>query len=542
MPNQKRDAAKRAMAALRKQWAVFQYKPSKTQALFHASNAYFKLLTAGGRGGKTTAALVEIVKLALGVHETKKWYGPVNIIVCCLSRQQAAMTVQRKLFDQSELPGDAGMLPMIPDSEVREYGEVKHGFRFYYNVTLKNGSMIHFTWSDDPKTWKRIQGVKADLVYIDENAGNEELVIELWKRLLDVQSDPSRAPWGGSFIWGATGTIVNPTFETFREACLSDPPQKDHAGFIIPAGETGAISKEAHARLASVLTEDQRRIHIDGTATSSDLVRIYGKQWDDKRHMLAEDYVVQPEDNLILGYDPGVVHPTGMVMCAISPRWPKRYIVVKCWLHAGQAIEYDIDCLDAWLLGRRMRAVIYDYAANERHKHAEPLIVRIRQLLQQRDLIPHGNFIVEGDKRHYIGIQTVRSYLDPDPMNKGADALLVVNPSFESGGRMLRAQMMTYRGKESTKFTGPGGVVKKEDDIVDPLRYLCRKHFQHEAQYACGKQTKATERPMVVRPESVVVVNDRPMTNFERQMAMSKARTHKMVMESIARRPWLATR
>jgi hypothetical protein len=450
------------------------------------------------------------------------------------------MTVQRKLFDMSELPGPAGNEPMIPPSEVAEYGEVKHGFRFYYDVTLRNGSKIHFTWSDDPKTKRRIQGVRADMVYVDENSGDEELIIELWKRLLDVQSDPSKGPWGGGFVWGATGTTINPTFETFREACLSEPPKQYHEGFIIPPGETGAISKEAHERLASVLTEDQRRIHIDGTATSTDLVRIFAKQWNDHRHMLKEDYQVKSEDNLVLGYDPGIIHPTGMILFAISPQSPLRHIAVKCWLHAGRSLEYDMECLDAYLLGRRLRAIVYDYKANERQKYAEPLVVSMRKLLKERDLMPHNDYLVAGDKRHYIGIQTFRRYLDPDHFDKTVPPLLSVCPSYESGGQMLRSQVISYRGKESTKFTGPGGVIKKDDDLLDPARYVFRCGMTYDERFVCGKRTKAVEEPLSTRPESLLTIVDRPLTNYERQMQMSKKRTRSDVEKSFRGR-WLAS-
>jgi hypothetical protein len=518
--------AEMTLAEVKKDMAIFAYKPSPTQQRFHDSNSLNRLVTAGGRGGKTTSCLVELSLLLLGLHPTKPWFGPITVVCLCLSRQQASMTVQKKLFQSSEILGDCRDKPMIPEAEIAEYGSVKHGFRFYYDATLKNGSKIHFAWADDEATWKRIQGMQADVVYIDENAGSERLIIELRKRLMDAQSDPSR-PWAGMLIWGATGTIVNPTFEKFRDYCIAQYP--DHVAFIIPPGETGVISKDAIARLSATLTKEQRAIHIDGTATSADLVRIYGKQWDDKRHVLSKDYEPEPTDNIIIGYDPGVEHPTGIMICAIRRDQPRRLIMVKYFDHARQTVDYDVECIRSFLLGRRMRAFVYDYKAKERQKHTKSLIMTIMEKFKEASIEPIDNQYIPADKRHYQGIQTVRDYLDPDHYDKNVPAKFVVNPSFDSGGTLVRQQLLAYRGKEGTKFTGPGGVIKKDDEACDTLRYLCRYYPEWSARYQCGHITLKTESPLLTRTEALEVqAVPQDDSIFARQCRMSKQRTPAM--------------
>lgn len=525
--------AELVMEEAKKDLAVFAYKPSKTQKRFHDSTTLNRLVTAGGRGGKTTSCLIEVSQLLLGVHPTKPWYGPITVVCLCLSRQQASMTVQKKLFEASEIPGPCRDKPMLPVSEIAEYGSVKHGFRFYYDATLRNGSKIHFAWADDEATWKRIQGMQADIVYIDENAGSERLIIELRKRLMDAQSDPLR-PGAGMLIWGATGTIVNPTFEKFREMCLAQFP--DHESFVIPPGETGVISKQAIDRLSATLTKEQREIHIDGTKTSADLVRIYGKQWDDRRHVLATDYVPELMDNLILGYDPGVTHATGMVIFALRRQEPKRLYTVKCWQHELQPLAYDIECLASWLLGRKLRMVVYDPATAKRVKHAKSLLQTLMEDFAKVKLTPYDNNYQRGDNRHEPGIATVREYLDPDHYNKNLPARLVLNPSVDSGCPMLRQQFLMYRGKESTKFTGQGGVVKKDDDLLDPARYVCRQYPEWSERFPCGGATMKADAPLVMRPE-LLETNPIPQDDspFARQCRMSKRRTPELRARELGR-------
>lgn len=475
--------------------AIYHYKPSATQRRFHESLAYDRLLTAGGRQGKTTAALWDLSTVALGVNPWKPWYGPVVIIVLCISRQNAAAVVQRKLIEACELPGAIGSKPLIPHDEIDwdESASAKVPYRTFYHIKLKNGSMIHFGWSGDTHSWEKLQGIKADYVYIDENAGSEKLVIELMKRLLDVQSDPSKQPWGGCLVWGATGTIVNPTFERFRERCIKG--LDDSAAFVIPPGETGAVSKAVHERFAKKLTKDQRKIHIDGTETASSLTYIYGKQWDERRHLLAQDYVIQDDDNIFISYDPGVDHPTGILIGAIRKAAPHQLICAKFFNHRLMSHLYDVECIHSYLKGRKIGLFVYDYRAKERHKHAPPLIHEITRDMEAKGYVPVQGYY-ECDKRHEVGIATVRAYLDPNVFDKTVPPMIVLSPSEESGGQLMRSQLVSYRGKEETNFTGAGGVVKKDDEFPDCLRYLCRLVPSWSASLVCGPQTHISPNPM----------------------------------------------
>ncbi len=526
----------RAAAILKRRWATDpcrQYTPGPTQDEFHRSDAYFRLVTGGGRSGKTTSCLIDLVWCLRGIHPHKKWDGPVTALVFCVSRQQAAMVAQKKMFERCEFPDiegkppGIGQLPLIPKREIKEIGSIKAGFRAIYECKLHNGSIVYFSWSDADETWKRIQGVKIDYIYIDENAGNEKLLIECRKRLVDSQRPGT---WRGCLTWGGTGTENNKAFDDFRGLCL-DPRELDHAYFQIKPGENKAVTKEALDRFAATLTEEERKIHITGEVTASSLVQIYQKQWSDERHMLRSDYVVSDDDNLWLSYDPGVDHPTGMLISAIRRDQPISLTFVKFWNHARQTLDYDVACLEKWLRGRRLAGVVYDAQAGATEKRdGRSILDDMQEKFAAKGLAPLCGYY-KSQKRHAPGIAMVRHFLDPDPYDKTVTPLIHVNPSEESGCRLLRYQLMKYQGKESTKFTGEGGVVKKEDEGCDCARYQVMKRAAYNPDWRCGPFTKAVpfeDRPPIDLPRPP----EPELTPYERHLKMSRERTRRGVAQS----------
>ena len=105
----------------------------------------------------------------------------------------------------------------------------------------------------------------------------------------------------------------------------------------------------------------------------------------------------------------------------------------------------------------------------------------------------------------------VRHYLDPAPDNRSATPFLVINPSEESGGKLLRWQMLKYAGHEEKQFTGPGAIIKKNDDLIDPLRYMCLQRPSWNPDFMCGVGDKGyayqahheekIEGPEILTPE-----------------------------------------
>lgn len=461
------ELAKAILAIRKKRDPLNFYKPSPTQQEFHNSSKYFKLVTGGGRSGKTTSCLMDLVMACRGKHPSKPWEGPVQALVFCISRQQASMVAQRKLLDACEFPGEIGNFPMIPPWEIERTNRVKiAGVLVTQCIELKNGSKIYFSWSDADETWKRIQGVKIQYIYIDENAGSKKLLIECRKRLVDSQRPGS---WWGCLVWGATGTEVNEAFEDFRSRAM-DHLDPDHALFTIRPGETGAVDLAAIERLKATMTEEEIKIHVTGEETAAGNILIYGKQWDDARIMRKDNYIVKDTDNIWVSYDPGVEHPTGILIAALNKENPRKIRVCEFFNHKRQTLDYDIWCLTKFLRGRKIEAFVYDPASRKKEKaYGTSLLGHIIEKLAKAKIHSHRG-VVKGYNRHKDGIARVRMYLDPNPRDKSVEPMIELNNT--PGCLLLRSQHMMYRGKEEMQFTGEGGVVKKNDEGPDCLRYL----------------------------------------------------------------------
>jgi len=188
-----------------------------------------------------------------------------------------------------------------------------------------------------------------------------------------------------------------------------------------------------------------------------------------------------------VGYDPGVDHPMGMMVCAINKDQPLRLNVVKCWMYRGETIEKDVDNLAEWLRGRKVAGFVYDTNLKNRDRGGGPSVLqRFKELAASRGINPMAGYY-QSKKNHAPGIAMVRHYLEPSDNHEVPPLIVISKPSDENGTGVFRQQMLKYRGKEATKFTGAGGVIKKDDELTDCCRYLCMQRPSHNPDWACGK-------------------------------------------------------
>ncbi len=497
------------------------FKPSPVQASYLQSDSPFRVIIGGNRAGKTTTNAVDLAYIARGLHPYRKipFARKLRILVLTNTRAQAANVFGRKLFVASELPGRFHDIPLIPPAEVKvDY--LKVGVHVPYAAQTKHAEML-FAWSAADNVWERLQGQKLDMCYFDEDAGTTKLVEEIFMRGMDARS-AAEAPWLGGINWSATPTTSTDGYLHFRRYCQENNPSKSY--FYIPPGDNPAISKEATAEARKFLGARQSQVRVDGTKDATDLILIYGEQWKDDRHVAATPHPITPATNLWLGYDPGMDHPTGMVLAAIDADQPLRLNIVRTWVHARQTLEFDARVLDEFLCGRRLAGLIYDYAAKTQLKFGGSVIEELQKILARKNMAPLFGYY-QAKKMREAGITMVRHYLDPDPYDPDAPTLLRLDPATEANGNgILRQQFLAYRGKESTRFTGEGGVVKKDDDAIDCIRYLCMHRIAYNPDGACGGQSRVQpdpDQPPVERPKAAAAPVVDP---YLRHMGMSRQR------------------
>lgn len=488
---QAEDPALLALAIMeqrRRQDPLTHFQPSDTQKRYLTRMCRYSVLNGPTRGGKTAANAVDLAQCARRLHATKSVRSVNGIyLVFATARESIRDNWYGKLRVGSKLMGPASEFPLIPDHELLQ--PLSRGERFaggggdrtikelvlrHPEDPKKPGHRIIFNVSADPNVWKRIEGKDRVLgVYIDEAAGTKELLTECFRRLLETNSHPEikREAGGGFISWSATETKINEAFIEFIEKC-GDPAYPEYELFKIGAHENIAIDQTERDKMAQNMSADDYKVSMKNEGRAYDKYAIYGQQWNDLRHVRSADYEIGPDDNLWVGYDPGFDHNTGIVVAVINQQSPYKLRFVKFWSHPKTTISQDIDLLRRWLRGRAIEALVYDPSCHKTEKGTgKQLVTIIREELQRANIkcwrglrMPYNS--------HEPGIYAVRRYLDPVPGKPEAEALIELNPSQKSGCQRLRQQIVMYRSHEEGRFTGPHGVVKKDDDGVDCIRYL----------------------------------------------------------------------
>lgn len=191
------------------------YKPMPFQETFHSNPAHIRLLRAGVRAGKTTAAAVEVARAVTGCDPHGKYPAKDGLCVIVNEYLRDVGSVTWRLLFR------AGAFFMIrdertgawraynPDTDAHRKSERKpapplipqrmidgkptwlnKGLRVFSNVRLKTGWEIRAFSSDS----EPIQGVNVHLAHIDEDIHNPDWITELEARTAEV---------GGRIVWSA---------------------------------------------------------------------------------------------------------------------------------------------------------------------------------------------------------------------------------------------------------------------------------------------------------------------------------------------------
>jgi len=451
--------------------ALLHFKPTPTQARCDASVARYRLLHGPNRGGKSAYLAYVLAAVARRKHPSRSVSKNGTYLLLAPSREQLIDPWTKKLLVASELIGPYEDKPLIPEWEIKNIGWGQGaGARYAKDIFLLNGQHILMAVSGDKNIKNRLKGKKLLGIFIDEDAGTESLLAELYSRILEVNSDPDviREAGGGFILWGATDTDGNPAYNRFLANCL-DPDKPDFEEFEIQAAESVAVSLEEREKLRDAISPEEWEVRHGGGSGVGSQLSVYGRQWSDSRHMRTDDYQVQPNDNLWVSYDDGLDHPQGLLIAAISQDKPRKLRLVKYITCRKQTLGWIAARLAEYLGGRSLECLIYDIAMHRMERAAGKTVAQqFHAALQAQGIRIHRG-MQPCYNRHEPGIQLVRHYLDPGP---GQESLIELNPSPESGCPFVRRQIIAYRTHKPDEFTGPRGVVKVDDESVDCIRYL----------------------------------------------------------------------
>lgn len=482
------------------------YKPSQGQAACMESTALYRAITGINQGGKTLHGCVEMVHCLRGTHPTRH-IEPGSVGVCAVpTRTQAANTQGRYLLKECGLQGPGipkalAKVPLLDPDEVEVTWDMSARPKCPKVIThKKTGTSIQFIWTDAAKADVRLQGMKFDFAFIDETAGSQSLLDELYPRLLVAN---------GWILWTVTQTKVNMAMEEYLKKCR-DPQMPDYELFVLTPDSNPAVDKEVRDRMAKNLSDGAAAIRMHGTASALGQVLIYPQiMQNEGAYVLKEPYQIGHDDNLWLGYDPGVSHPTGQLLAAVNRHEPRRLHLVWFFCQSGWSISAEVEALRNALCGRKLTGVAYDVCGSHKTEKGsgKRIIDQVAERMTDKSWWHTGDPIWIAPKpSHNAGIAQVREYLEPAQDNYPVPLITIDPPTPENGLGVFVSQLAHYRGREDLEFTGPAGVVKKNDEGPDCLRYLCMSfiEWQNHGPNPASGVAPLPVAGMPVQPKSVI--------------------------------------
>ncbi len=467
--------------------------------------------------GKSAQLSIEAAAAARRIHPTRTVQKPTTGLILAPSREQLQDPWEKKLLKDCELTGFVGR-PLIPESEIlKVYRTHGAGAPTLRQIDLRNGNIIRFGVSKDPESWKRRAGQQLAWIILDEAEGNMNLLNELYPRLLDANKDPEivAQAGGGWLLWGATPTTANVALMKFIADC-EDPKLDDWQAFRFNDGDSDAIDLAERVRLKPAFSDEDYELRMRGTANFVDRLLIYGRQFDDNRHMRKDDYEIKPDDNIWCGYDPGGAgkesHDTGIGFFVIRKEEPRKLIMAKYIKLNRTTLGYDVKIIANYLRGRKLEGFVPDPAVAKTEKGSGKTIrQQLREEMIKEKIITHRG-LVHVHNFHDPGIKRVQSYLEND--------LIEINPSYESGGQLARQGLISYRSYEAGVYQGIRGVVKTDDEFADVIRYIIMAKPIWMPR-PCGEPAWAGPAKPLPPPQVEPVVMSESEMNYQMQLQRS---------------------
>jgi Terminase large subunit, T4likevirus-type, N-terminal len=255
------------------------YEALPEQDRFHKSKSRVRLARGSNRSGKTLCAAVEVARAATGQDpygkypkENGRGYGVgknLDHVGQVMWRKLGRAGAIKMIRDEKTKlwrafrpwdPYDAAYRekckeapPLIPPRLIKHIAWESKGESIPSVVTLHNGWELAFYSSEG----KPPQGSDLDLWWFDEEITDETWFPEMRSRILDRQ---------GRGIWSATPQSGSDALFDLHERATEESslPLPRVSEFVILLADNKHLGQQEKADLAADLTEEERRVRIDG--------------------------------------------------------------------------------------------------------------------------------------------------------------------------------------------------------------------------------------------------------------------------------------
>ena len=464
-----------AEAASRQCEALRLYEPLLLQEQFHASDAPERVLRGSNRGGKTLPAAVEVARAVTGQDPHGKWPKKDGRFFCVakngklvgqvlwykLARAGAFKMIRdrhTRLWrafrpwdrgDQARAAEARRAPPLIPPRWIAEIGWENKKENFPSLVRLKTGWELLFFSSEG----KPPNGVDVDGVWFDEEIVDPEWYSEMSARLLDRQ---------GRFLWSATPQ--NATQQLYDLHCRAEEGDERVREFHIRLAANPHITEQAKADFAAKLSEEERRVRIDGEYALASY-KVY-PEYDKGVHNVP--YFQIPEHwTRLAAVDPGR-QVCAVLFAALPPKGDAVYFYREGYLRSADAEMFGALMSEA-CEGHEFLVFLIDGHAARQGEIGSGKTVEYqyaRQLRRRKIRCRRAGFgFVHGADDPKAGILAFRSWLRIAP--DGKPRLRVLEgacPNFE--WEIGRYHYRRVRGLATDEAE------KRNDHLMDCARYL----------------------------------------------------------------------
>lgn len=462
--------------------ALRLYEPLAEQDRFHRSAYQERLVLGSNRGGKTLAAAVEIAR-AVTRQDPHGKYPETGLCVCVgkdgthcadpmwatLSRPGAFRMIRDHEtglwrsyraydpVDQVRRDESKPAPPLIPPRYIKTIAWEEKKANQPKRVQLHTGWELFFRSSEG----KPPQGIKADLVWFDEEIIDPEWYPELSARLVDRH---------GKFIWSATPQAATEhLYEMHRRALEGDRLVEE---FVMLLAANTSISQQDKLDFIQKMSPEERRIRIEGEfAIVGHLV--YPEY---SKHVHTCDWFRIPDNwTRLLAIDPGR-QICSVLFAAIPPDERHVYFYDEAYIRQCDAQKLGQVLRDK-IGGDRFHVFLIDGHAARVSEMGSGLTVESQYIeeLKRHKLrsATNGYGFTWGCDDPDAGILAFRSWLRIRP--DGSTRLRILRgacPNFEN--EIDRYHYQKVRGQLTDK------PLKAHDHLMDCARYIAAYNPHYE--------------------------------------------------------------
>ena len=436
-----------------------KFRPYPSQLEFLNATENTICLLGGNRVGKSHVGSFAVMCHATGIYP--EWWrgirfaGPIDIWIAGVTSQRVRDTIQEKLFGKLGKMGTG----MIPKSKILESSIIKKtGTPMALDrVDIKhiNGGQSTIQFFSYEMEREKFMGSSVSLVWLDEEPP-EEIYNECKMRVLDTS---------GNIMFTFTPLDgITPLYDNLMQ------DKAIHKVWL-------SMDDAKHLK-----PEDIER-QLDGMSDSEKMARRHGKATVGAGKVFQfpeEDYTIEPFEippfwRRIGGLDVGMDHPTGALMAVIDDDADCIYVINEYRITGKTAVEHSSH-LKHWGI-----KFLTDPSAFSRYQGLKMSTSSI--------YIDEGLDLMKAN----AGPGSVETSITEIRRRMGSGRLFIFTTC-----PMLLRELRTYRTKPSE--TGKPVIVKVDDDLVDPLRYICMGIQHAEIPKRLQKRVKIKHfRPADVR-------------------------------------------